>query len=161
MGYVRGIPLTDYADRNLLGLRERLLLFQDVCHAVQHAHQKGIIHRDLKPSNVLVTMNDGKPVPKVIDFGITRALNQRLTERTIFTEVGMLVGTPEYMSPEQADADGLNVDTRTDVYSLGALSYDSFSSRKNFGMKVPLSIKMVPGVINCSTFLLSCGQLAQ
>jgi WD40 repeat protein/serine/threonine protein kinase len=124
MEYVPGIPLTDYADRNLLGFRERLLLFQEVCHAVQHAHQKGIIHRDLKPSNVLVTVQDGKPVPKVIDFGIAKALNQKLTERTIFTEIGMLVGTPEYMSPEQADADDLNVDTRTDVYSLGVLLYE-------------------------------------
>jgi WD40 repeat protein/predicted Ser/Thr protein kinase len=124
MEYVPGIPLTDYADKNLLGFRERLLLFQEVCHAVQHAHQKGIIHRDLKPSNVLVTMQDGKPVPKVIDFGIAKALNQKLTERTIFTEIGMLVGTPEYMSPEQADLDDLNVDTRTDVYSLGVLLYE-------------------------------------
>jgi serine/threonine protein kinase len=124
MEYVPGIPITEYCDRNLLGFRERLLLFQQVCQAVQHAHQKGIIHRDLKPSNVLVTLQDGKPVPKVIDFGVAKAVNQRLTERTLFTETGMLIGTPEYMSPEQADLTGLDVDTTTDIYSLGVLLYE-------------------------------------
>jgi serine/threonine protein kinase len=96
-------------------------LFVSVCHAVQHAHQRGIIHRDIKPSNVLVTLHDGKPVPKVIDFGIAKALNQRLTEKTIFTRYSQMIGTPEYMSPEQAEMSGLDVDTRTDVFSLGVL----------------------------------------
>jgi WD40 repeat protein/serine/threonine protein kinase len=124
MEYVPGIPITDYCDRNLLGFRERLTLFQQVCQAVHHAHQKGIIHRDLKPSNVLVMLQDGKPVPKVIDFGVAKAVNQRLVERTLFTEIGMLIGTPEYMSPEQADLTGLDVDSTTDIYSLGVLLYE-------------------------------------
>src|SRR5215472_10513440 len=124
MEYVAGISITEYCDRNLLGFHERLTLFQQVCGAVQHAHQKGIIHRDLKPSNVLVTLQDGKAVPKVIDFGVAKAVNQRLTERTLFTETGILLGTPEYMSPEQADLTGLDVDTTTDVYSLGVLLYE-------------------------------------
>ena len=124
MEYVPGIPITDYCDRNLLGFRERLALFQQVCQAVHHAHQKGIIHRDLKPSNVLVMLQDGKPVPKVIDFGVAKAVNQRLVEKTLFTEIGMLIGTPEYMSPEQADLTGLDVDLTTDIYSLGVLLYE-------------------------------------
>ena len=124
MEYVPGIPITDYCDRNLLGFRERLTLFQQVCQAVHHAHQKGIIHRDLKPSNVLVMLQDGKPVPKVIDFGVAKAVNQRLVEKTLFTEIGMLIGTPEYMSPEQADLTGLDVDLTTDIYSLGVLLYE-------------------------------------
>jgi WD40 repeat protein len=124
MEYVAGIPITDYCDKNLLGFRDRLVLFQQVCLAVQHAHQKGIIHRDLKPSNVLVVVQDGKPVPKVIDFGVSKATNQRLTEMTLFTEIGMLIGTPEYMSPEQADHTGLDIDSTTDVYSLGVLLYE-------------------------------------
>jgi non-specific serine/threonine protein kinase/serine/threonine-protein kinase len=124
MEYVPGIPITDYCDRNLLGFRERLVLFQQVCQGVQHAHQKGVIHRDLKPSNVLVTLQDGKPVPKVIDFGVAKATNQRLTEKTVYTEIGVLIGTPEYMSPEQADLTGLDVDSTTDIYSLGVLLYE-------------------------------------
>ena len=124
MEYVPGIPITDYCDRNLLGFRDRLTLFQQVCQAVHHAHQKGIIHRDLKPSNVLVMLQDGKPAPKVIDFGVAKAVNQRLVERTLFTEIGMLIGTPEYMSPEQADLTGLDVDSTTDIYSLGVLLYE-------------------------------------
>jgi serine/threonine protein kinase/Tol biopolymer transport system component len=124
MEYVPGIPITDYCDRNLLGFRERLTLFQQVCQAVHHAHQKGVIHRDLKPSNVLVMLQDGVPVPKVIDFGVAKAVNQRLTEKTLFTEIGMLIGTPEYMSPEQADLTGLDIDSTTDVYSLGVLLYE-------------------------------------
>ena len=135
MEYVPGIPITDYCDRNLLGFRERLALFQQVCHAVQHAHRKGIIHRDLKPSNVLVTLLDGKPVPKVIDFGVAKAVNQHLTEKTLFTETGMLIGTPEYMSPEQADLTGLDVDATTDIYSLGVLLYELLVGALPFDLK--------------------------
>ncbi len=124
MEYVPGIPITEYCDRNLLGFRDRLTLFQQVCQGVHHAHQKGIIHRDMKPSNVLVMLQDGKPVPKVIDFGVAKAVNQRLVEKTLFTEIGMLIGTPEYMSPEQADLTGLDVDITTDIYSLGVLLYE-------------------------------------
>ena len=124
MEYVVGLPLTAYCDRYRLSTRDRIALFIHVCDAVQHAHQKGVIHRDLKPSNVLVVVIDGRPVPKIIDFGIAKATAQQLTERTLFTEVGVLVGTPEYMSPEQADATGIDVDTTTDVYSLGVLLYE-------------------------------------
>ena len=124
MELVKGIPITDYCDRQRLGTRQRLELFVKVCHAVQHAHQKGIIHRDIKPSNVLVTEHDGAPVPKVIDFGVAKAINQQLTERTLFTRFQQMVGTPMYMSPEQADLSGLDVDTRTDIYSLGVLLYE-------------------------------------
>ncbi|MFP5355646.1 MAG: serine/threonine protein kinase, partial [Gemmatimonadota bacterium] len=115
MELVRGIPLTEYCDVHKLSTRDRILLFIEVCHAVQHAHQKGVIHRDLKPSNVLVMLQDGEAVPKVIDFGIAKALAQPLTERTLVTQVGMTVGTPAYMSPEQADPSALDVDTRTDT----------------------------------------------
>lgn len=124
MELVRGVPITDYADRNALSLRERLELFVTVCRAVQHAHQKGVIHRDIKPTNVLVTLHDGVPVPKVIDFGIAKATNQRLTEKTVFTEFRQIVGTPQYMSPEQAEMSGLDVDTRCDIYSLGVMLYE-------------------------------------
>lgn len=124
MELVRGLPITKFCDANNLTTQERLGLFVSVCHAVQHAHQRGIIHRDIKPSNVLVTLHDGKPVPKVIDFGIAKALNQRLTEKTIFTRYSQMIGTPEYMSPEQAEMSGLDVDTRTDVFSLGVLLYE-------------------------------------
>ena len=106
MELVKGVPITDYCDRNHLTPRERLELFVPVCQAIQHAHQKGIIHRDIKPSNVLVTLHDGKPVPKVIDFGVAKATDQRLTERTMFTQFGQIVGTLEYMSPEQAEMGG-------------------------------------------------------
>jgi non-specific serine/threonine protein kinase/serine/threonine-protein kinase len=123
MEYVKGEPITSYCDRHLLTNRERLELFVQVCEGVQHAHQKGVIHRDLKPSNVLVTVQDGSPVPKIIDFGVAKAVAQRLTEKTMFTELGVLVGTPEYMSPEQAEMTGLDIDTRTDVYALGILLY--------------------------------------
>ncbi|MEZ6127692.1 MAG: WD40 repeat domain-containing serine/threonine protein kinase [Planctomycetaceae bacterium] len=124
MEYVNGEPITDYCDRHHLSLEARLSLFISVCRAVQHAHQKGIVHRDLKPSNVLVCPFDGRPVPKVIDFGLAKAMNQPLTEKTLFTGHGILVGTPRYMSPEQAENNNLDVDTRTDVYSLGVLLYE-------------------------------------
>jgi serine/threonine protein kinase len=124
MDYVPGIPICEYCDRQRLNTRERLDLFVMVCLAIQHAHQKGIIHRDIKPSNVLVSLEDGKPVPKVIDFGVAKAMNQRLTEKTLFTQQGVLVGTPAYMSPEQADLTGLDIDTTTDIYSLGVLLYE-------------------------------------
>ena len=124
MEYVSGMPITAYCDRHTLTTQERLQLFVHVCEGVQHAHQKAIIHRDLKPSNILVTEVDGKPVPKIIDFGIAKAISQRLTAETLFTRVGMMLGTPEYMSPEQAGSAGEDVDTRTDVYSLGAVLYE-------------------------------------
>jgi serine/threonine protein kinase len=124
MEYVRGNPITDYCDRHRLTPRERLELFVLLCEGVQHAHQKAIIHRDLKPSNVLVVEQDGRLLPKVIDFGVAKATAQRLTEKTMFTELGVLIGTPEYMSPEQAGLTGEDVDTRTDVYSLGVILYE-------------------------------------
>ena len=119
MELVKGIPITQYCDEHRLTPRERLELFIPVCQAVQHAHQKGIIHRDLKPSNVLVALYDGKPVPKVIDFGVAKATGQQLTEQTLFTEFGAVVGTLEYMSPEQAELNQLDIDTRSDIYSPG------------------------------------------
>lgn len=124
MEYIDGRPNTDYCDSNQLDTDERLALFLSVCEGVQHAHQKGIIHRDLKPTNVLITQEDGKAVPKIIDFGIAKATAQRTVERTMFTQAGLLIGTPEYMSPEQATLSDQNVDTRTDVYSLGVLLYE-------------------------------------
>ncbi|NQV32771.1 MAG: serine/threonine protein kinase, partial [Phycisphaeraceae bacterium] len=124
MELVRGLTVTEYCDKNKLNTQERLALLIPVCNAVQHAHQKGIIHRDIKPSNIMVTLHDGKPVPKVIDFGIAKATNQRLTERTVFTRYAEMIGTPEYMSPEQAEMSGLDVDTRTDIYSLGVVLYE-------------------------------------
>jgi serine/threonine protein kinase/pimeloyl-ACP methyl ester carboxylesterase len=124
MEYVKGIPITEYCDRYKLNTQERLRLFIPLCQAIQHAHQKGIIHRDIKPSNALVMLHDEKPIPKIIDFGVAKALHQRLTEKTLFTEQGQFIGTPEYMSPEQAEVTGLDVDTRTDIYSLGVLLYE-------------------------------------
>jgi serine/threonine protein kinase len=124
MELIKGIPITQYCDEARLTTDERLRLFIPVCEAIQHAHQKGVIHRDVKPSNVLVTLVEGKPVPKVIDFGVAKAVDQRLTERTLFTQVGMIVGTLEYMSPEQAELSGMDVDTRSDVYSLGVMLYE-------------------------------------
>ena len=124
MELVRGIPITEYCDQNQLSPRDRLDLFITVCQAVQHAHQKGIIHRDIKPSNVLVTSHDGKPVAKVIDFGVAKAINQQLTERSIYTNFTQMIGTPLYMSPEQAEMSGLDIDTRSDIYSLGVLLYE-------------------------------------
>jgi eukaryotic-like serine/threonine-protein kinase len=124
MELVRGIPITDYCDHNGLSPRERLELFVQVCRAVQHAHTKGIIHRDIKPTNVLVTLHEGVAVPKVIDFGVAKATGQQLTEKTLFTNFAQMVGTPLYMSPEQAEMTSVDVDTRSDVYSLGVLLYE-------------------------------------
>jgi non-specific serine/threonine protein kinase/serine/threonine-protein kinase len=124
MEYVKGVPITEHCDRNKLTTRERLELFLQVCAGVQHAHQKAIIHRDLKPTNVLVAIQDDRPVPKIIDFGVAKATATRLTERTMFTELGVLIGTPEYMSPEQAGLTEQDIDTRTDVYSLGVILYE-------------------------------------
>jgi len=124
MEYVAGVPITEYCDKHRLAMNERLELFVQVCSGVQHAHQKAIIHRDLKPSNILVTQVDGKPVPKIIDFGVAKAISQRLTAETMFTHAGALIGTPEYMSPEQANSGSEDIDTRSDVYSLGVVLYE-------------------------------------
>ncbi len=132
MELVRGIPITDYCDQNQLSPRDRLELFIAVCQAVQHAHQKGIIHRDIKPSNVLVTSHDGKPVVKVIDFGVAKAIHQQLTERTVYTQFAQMIGTPLYMSPEQAEMSGLDIDTRSDIYSLGVLLYELLTGTTPF-----------------------------
>ncbi len=132
MELVKGVPITEYCDQNRLSIRERLRLFIQVCQAIQHAHQKGIIHRDIKPSNVLVTLHDGKPVPKVIDFGVAKALNTRLTDKTIYTEHLQIIGTLLYMSPEQAELSGLDMDTRSDVYSLGVLLYELLTGTTPF-----------------------------
>jgi WD40 repeat protein/serine/threonine protein kinase len=130
MELVRGIKITDYCDQNNLSTEQRLELFIQICHAVQHAHQKAVIHRDLKPSNILVTLHDGVPVPKVIDFGIAKATSeQRLTDKTVFTAFEQFIGTPAYMSPEQAEMSGLHVDTRSDIYSLGVLLYELLTGR--------------------------------
>src|SRR4051812_19031613 len=132
MEYVAGEPITTFADRHKLTVPQRLDLFIQACNAVQHAHQKAIIHRDLKPSNILVTRVDGHPHVKVIDFGVAKAISHRLTERTLFTETGQLVGTPEYMAPEQAEGTALDVDTRVDVYSLGVVLYELLSGALPF-----------------------------
>jgi len=124
MDLVKGVPITRFCDERKLTPRERLELFLPVCHAIQHAHQKGLIHRDLKPSNILVALYDGRPVPKVIDFGVAKAAGQPLTEKTLVTGLGAVVGTPEYMSPEQAELNQLDIDTRSDIYSLGILLYE-------------------------------------
>jgi eukaryotic-like serine/threonine-protein kinase len=137
MELVHGVPITKYCDDSHLTPRERLELFVPVCQAIQHAHQKGIIHRDIKPSNVMITLYDGEPVPKVIDFGVAKAAEQKLTERTLFTQYGTMVGTLEYMSPEQAEMSALGVDTRSDIYSLGVLLYELLTG------STPLSAKRV------------------
>jgi WD40 repeat protein/serine/threonine protein kinase len=124
MELVRGIPITQYCDDNQLPIRERLALFASVCQAIQHAHTKGIIHRDIKPTNVLVTQQDGQPIVKVIDFGVAKAMGQQLTEKTLFTEFAQMIGTPLYMSPEQAAMSSVDIDTRSDIYSLGVLLYE-------------------------------------
>jgi hypothetical protein len=135
MELVKGIRITDYCDQNHLSTEERLGLFTLVCHAIQHAHQKGIIHRDIKPSNILVTLHDGVPVPKVIDFGIAKATEQALTEKTVFTAFGQFMGTPAYMSPEQAELSGLDIDTRSDIYALGVLLYELLTGKTPFDAK--------------------------
>lgn len=137
MELVTGVSITDYCDENNLTTKQRLQLFNQVCRAVQHAHQKGVIHRDIKPSNVMVTLHDGQPVPKVIDFGVAKALSQHLTEKTLFTRYGQIVGTPQYMSPEQAEMSDLDVDTRSDIYSLGVLLYELLTGH------TPLDVEML------------------
>jgi len=139
MELVRGRKITDHCDRHRLSTGQRLELFIQVCQAVQHAHQKGIIHRDLKPSNVLVTLHDGRPVPKVIDFGVAKAVgDQTLTDKTVYTALEQFIGTPAYMSPEQAEMSGLDIDTRTDIYSLGVLLYELLTGRTPFEPKTLL-----------------------
>ncbi len=135
MELVRGIRITDYCDQHKLSAPARLELFIQVCHAIQHAHQKGIIHRDIKPSNILVTLHDGVPVPKVIDFGIAKATEGRLTDATVYTQLNQFIGTPVYMSPEQAEMSGLDIDTRSDIYSLGVLLYELLTGRTPFSAK--------------------------
>jgi eukaryotic-like serine/threonine-protein kinase len=135
MELVRGIRITDYCDQNRMATRERLELFIKICQAIQHAHQKGIIHRDIKPSNILVTLHDGVPVPKVIDFGIAKATEGRLTDATVYTQLHQFIGTPAYMSPEQAEMSGLDIDTRSDIYSLGVLLYELLTGRTPFDAK--------------------------
>src|SRR5437867_7823105 len=139
MELVKGVRITEYCDDNQLTTRERLELFIPVCQAIQHAHQKGIVHRDIKPSNVMVTLHDGVPVPKVIDFGIAKATQAELTEKTIFTQYGQFIGTPAYMSPEQAEMSGLDIDTRSDIYSLGVLLYELLVGRTPLDTKELLS----------------------
>src|SRR6266481_4538417 len=135
MELVRGIRITDYCDQSNLTTKERLDLFIKVCQAIQHAHQKGIIHRDIKPSNILVTLHDGVPVPKVIDFGIAKATEGRLTDATVYTQLHQFIGTPAYMSPEQAEMSGLDIDTRSDIYSLGVLLYELLAGSTPFDQK--------------------------
>jgi len=135
MELVRGIKITHYADQSKLSTKDRLDLFIKVCQAIQHAHQKGVIHRDIKPSNILVTLHDGVPMPKVIDFGIAKATEGRLTDATVYTQLNQFIGTPAYMSPEQAEMSGLDIDTRSDIYSLGVLLYELLVGSTPFNAK--------------------------
>mgnify|MGYP001819370284 CR=1 FL=1 len=135
MELVRGIPITEYCDENNLTTEERLELFIAVCQAVQHAHQKGVIHRDLKPSNVMISLHDDKAVPKVIDFGVAKATQTDLTDKTLFTQFEQFIGTPAYMSPEQAQLSGLDIDTRSDIYALGVLLYELLTGTTPFDAK--------------------------
>jgi serine/threonine protein kinase len=132
MELVKGMPITSYCHQHKLDIDQRIELFLQVCSAVQHAHVKGVIHRDLKPSNLLITLHDGRAVPKIIDFGIAKAMDQRLTDKTLFTRYEHMIGTPAYMSPEQAALSGLDVDTRSDVYSLGVLLYELLAGTAPF-----------------------------
>ena len=140
MELVRGIRITDYCDENKLSTPERLDLFIQVCHAIQHAHQKGIIHRDIKPSNILVSLHDDVPVPKVIDFGIAKAIGERLTDKTLYTRFEQFIGTPAYMSPEQAGRSDLDIDTRTDIYALGVLLYELLTGSTPFDTQELLKV---------------------
>ncbi|HMO66672.1 MAG TPA: serine/threonine-protein kinase, partial [Verrucomicrobiota bacterium] len=140
MELVRGIKITEYCDQNSLRTEQRLQLFIQVCRAIQHAHQKGIIHRDIKPSNILVTLHDGVPVPKVIDFGIAKATEGRLTDATVYTQLHQFIGTPAYMSPEQAEMSGLDIDTRSDIYSLGVLLYELLTGQTPLDAQELLSL---------------------
>src|SRR5678809_1355386 len=135
MELVKGIPITQFSDERGLGTRERLALFGDVCSAINHAHQKGIIHRDIKPSNVMITLHGEKPVAKVIDFGVAKATQGKLTDKTLFTRFEQFIGTPAYMSPEQATMSGLDVDTRSDIYALGILLYELLTGKPPFDGK--------------------------
>lgn len=139
MELVRGIPITQYCDHNHLEPVDRLRLFIEVCRAIQHAHQKGVIHRDIKPSNVLVSSQDGVPIPKVIDFGIAKATQGELTDKTVYTQFQQFIGTPAYMSPEQAEMSSLDIDTRTDIYALGVLLYELLLGKTPFDPKELLS----------------------
>ena len=132
MELVRGVPLTAFCDSHKLDTSERLKLFVTICHAVQHAHQKGIIHRDLKPSNILVSLQDGQPLAKVIDFGVAKAIGQSLSAKTIYTRFASMIGTPAYMSPEQAEISAVDVDTRSDIYALGVLLYELLTGSTPF-----------------------------
>ena len=140
MELVRGIKITEYCDQEKMSTKDRLDLFIKVCHAIQHAHQKGIIHRDIKPSNILVTLHDGVPIPKVIDFGIAKATEGRLTDTTVYTQLHQFIGTPAYMSPEQAEMSGLDIDTRSDIYSLGVLLYELLTGKTPFDGKELVSM---------------------